>query len=36
MSATLKYAEAFLLDIKIKEKLKIRHFMFNMLSLFVY
>lgn len=33
MSATFKYAEAFLLGINIKEKLKIKHFMFNMLSM---
>lgn len=33
MSATLKYGEAFLLEIEIKDKLKIKHFMFNMLSM---
>lgn len=33
MSATLKYAEAFLLEIQIKAKSKIKHFMFNMLSM---
>lgn len=33
MSASLKYAEPLFLERKIKEKLKIKHFMFNMLSM---